>query len=154
MKKREFNYSCYSARVILIIGNSNEISNEVNSLLKEKGISCKNNTSIEEVIEAMSSPKRGIRGCANVDLRNYISDQAIYLGIVRSDFRNYEKLPKKTYERALYKTGFHESRHLADRMVIRNDLSFNDLENTARLQADLDINMKEIIDDYLEEKED
>lgn len=153
MRRKEIIYSCYSTRIILLIGETEEVVEFISKIGNKKStyFSRERKKDFDISLEKLAK-STGIRGATILGGKNLEKDQNLIIAAVKTDSIA-KKLKRDLQSKSFYRTAFHENRHVVDKIVMMNGLHFEDLENTARIQADLDIEFMLLVDQYLKEKE-
>lgn len=156
MKTSKLRHDSYKVEINFGIGTQKEMTRWFTTRFiknHKMEIPVKKNSRAEELIETISSTS----GTSTYRIINKTTgfDQAVVIVNIDSR-RNRPFIAKKDYKslvKNIKTTFYHETRHAVDQIVKLRNLSYEDFENTAMLQAWINVEFEETLMDYITEGE-
>ena len=156
MKISKLKHDSYRVEINFGIGTQKEMTRWFTTKFVKNHkmeIPVKKNSRAEELIETISSTS----GTSTYRIINKTTgfDQVVVIVNIDSR-RNRPFIAKKDYKslvKNIKTTFYHETRHTVDQIVKLRNLSYEDFENTAMLQAWINVEFEETLMDYITEGE-
>lgn len=156
MKISKLKHDSYRVEINFGIGTQKEMTRWFTTKFVKNHkmeIPVKKNSRAEELIETISSTS----GTSTYRIINKTTgfDQVVVIVNIDSR-RNRPFIAKKDYKslvKNIKTTFYHETRHAVDQIVKLRNLSYEDFENTAMLQAWINVEFEETLMDYITEGE-
>lgn len=156
MKTSKLRHDSYKVEINFGIGTQKEMTRWFTTRFiknHKMEISVKKNSKAEELIEIIGSTA----GTSTYRIFNKTTEFDQVVVIVNIDSRrNKPFITKKDYKslvKSIKTTFYHETRHAVDQIVKLRNLSYEDFENTAMLQAWINVEFEETLMDYITEGE-
>jgi hypothetical protein len=156
MKTSKLRHDSYKVEINFGIGTQKEMTRWFTTRFiknHKMEIPVKKNSKAEELIEIIGSTA----GTSTYRIFNKTTEFDQVVVIVNIDSRrNKPFITKKDYKslvKSIKTTFYHETRHAVDQIVKLRNLSYEDFENTAMLQAWINVEFEETLMDYITEGE-